>query len=90
MNEIDNHLEMDYEDKVGAIVECWMCGQELPDELDATEHDCGAHCPVCAELMDYCQGHGEIGDPVGFGILEMHNNGDHSKCAYDGAYCKVG
>lgn len=26
-------------------------------------------CPVCLEPMDYCQGHGEIGDPEGFRML---------------------
>jgi len=37
-------------------------------------------CPVCGDWIDYCQGHGEIGDPVGFAILERHDNGDHSGC----------
>ena len=26
-------------------------------------------CPVCLEPLDYCQGHGEIGDPEGFRML---------------------
>jgi hypothetical protein len=26
-------------------------------------------CPVCLDPMDYCQGHGEIGDPEGFRML---------------------
>lgn len=26
-------------------------------------------CPICLEPMDYCQGHGEIGDPEGFRML---------------------
>lgn len=37
-------------------------------------------CPVCAERIDYCQGHGEIGDPVGFAILAKHDADDHSEC----------
>ena len=27
-------------------------------------------CPACWSPMDYCQGHGEIGDPEGFAILQ--------------------
>lgn len=37
--------------------------------------------------MDYCQGHGEIGDPWGAKILQDHDNGDHSQCHYD-SECK--
>lgn len=29
-------------------------------------------CVVCGETFDYCQGHGEIGDPAGFAILQQH------------------
>ena len=48
----------------------------LANEPDDSEY----RCPACGELTDYCQGHGEIGDPVGFGILERHDSGDHSQC----------
>ena len=27
-------------------------------------------CPACGEPADYCQGHGEIGDPEGFAIVQ--------------------
>ena len=37
-------------------------------------------CPVCAAPIDYCQGHGEIGDPDGWRILQMHDADDHSEC----------
>lgn len=37
-------------------------------------------CPVCGDKPDYCQGHGEIGDPAGFKTLERHDNGDHEGC----------
>ena len=43
-------------------------------------------CPACGEFISYCQGHGEIGDPAGFAILQAHDAGDHSDCA-DEAYC---
>lgn len=41
-------------------------------------------CPACGSPIDYCQGHGEIGDPNGHLILEMHDAGDHSACHEDG------
>lgn len=34
-------------------------------------------CPVCLEPMDYCQGHGEIGDPEGFRVLENYYDEDN-------------
>lgn len=37
-------------------------------------------CPVCGDTPDYCQGHGEIGDPAGFSTLAKHDGGDHSNC----------
>lgn len=39
-----------------------------------------SYCPACGEPIDYCQGHGEIGDPQGFAILQAHDNEDHSQC----------
>lgn len=40
-----------------------------------------ARCPACGNPIDYCQGHGEIGDPAGFAILAAHDDGDHSHCS---------
>lgn len=37
-------------------------------------------CPACGDRIDYCQGHGEIGDPDGFDVLDAHDNGDHTGC----------
>ena len=37
-------------------------------------------CPVCGEPIDYCQGHGEIGDPVGFLGATAHDFDDHRRC----------
>jgi hypothetical protein len=37
-------------------------------------------CPACGEPIDFCQGHGEIGDPRGALTLDMHDDGDHSFC----------
>ena len=36
-----------------------------------------AECVACGEFIDYCQGHGEIGDPVGFAMLLAHDDGEH-------------
>ena len=38
-------------------------------------------CPVCLEPMDYCQGHGEIGDPEGFAILQEYYKNDENSAA---------
>lgn len=37
-------------------------------------------CPACGDHIDYCQGHGMIGDPAGFRILTLHDYEDHSEC----------
>lgn len=39
-----------------------------------------ARCPACGDMIDYCQGHGPIGDPAGFAVLEAHDDGDHGRC----------
>lgn len=55
--------------------------------MDAEDHnraiDHGS-CPACGQAIDYCQGHGEIGDPEGFKVLERHDNGNHEFCHPDG------
>ena len=43
-----------------------------------------SRCPACGDYIDYCQGHGEIGDPVGFAILTAHDDGDHGGCHPEG------
>lgn len=37
-------------------------------------------CVVCGSFVDYCLGHGPIGDPLGFGIQMCHDEGDHGGC----------
>jgi hypothetical protein len=37
-------------------------------------------CPACGDPIDYCGGHGEIGDPIGAEILSYHDQGDHFQC----------
>lgn len=39
-----------------------------------------SRCPACGDPSDYCQGHGEIGDPESHAILDMHDAGNHAGC----------
>lgn len=41
-------------------------------------------CPACGQPIDYCQGHGEIGDPQGAAILAAHDEGNHMLCHPEG------
>jgi hypothetical protein len=52
------------------------------DDFDDIEYI--GRCPACGDLIDYCQGHGTIGDPRGAAILESHDNGEHRDCHPDG------
>lgn len=42
-----------------------------------------SNCPACGEPIDYCQGHGELGDPAGAAVLAHHDNGEHLTCHAD-------
>lgn len=44
-------------------------------------------CPACGSVIDYCQGHGEIGDPVGAAIIKAHGEGDHGGCWQHAGEC---
>jgi hypothetical protein len=54
--------------------------------MTGMDEDMG-RCPACGEFIDYCQGHGEIGDPMGFAVLEAHDRGVHVEC--DPLGCEV-
>jgi hypothetical protein len=43
-----------------------------------------SRCPACGQPIDYCQGHGESGDPEGFRILQQHDAGNHADCDPEG------
>ena len=43
-----------------------------------------SRCPACGDIIDYCQGHGPIGDPDGCAVLEAHDRDDHEFCHPDG------
>lgn len=47
---------------------------------DMVDDECVSRCVACGEYIDYCQGHGIIGDPGGYAVLMAHDEGDHSAC----------
>lgn len=52
--------------------------------LDDGQDEYVSRCPACGDPIDYCQGHGGIGDPTGARILAQHDDGDHADCAPSG------
>jgi hypothetical protein len=57
---------------------------DTAEDYLAIWEDTQSQCVACGEYIDYCQGHGAIGDPAGHAILEDHKNGDHSGCNPNG------
>ena len=47
---------------------------------DDDEPEYAPACPACGTPIDYCPGHGELGDPDGAAILRRHDDGDHKTC----------
>lgn len=45
-------------------------------------------CPACGEPIDYCQGHGTLGDSAGAEVLERHDEEDHRQC-HPNSWCKA-
>ena len=64
-------------------VTCDRC-HTVHDVMEECNEDYVSRCPACGDVIDYCQGHGEIGDPAGFAILAAHDDDDHSGCHPDG------
>lgn len=46
--------------------------------------DYESKCPACGDFIDYCPGHGEIGDPDGYRILDQHDSDEHRDCDPEG------
>lgn len=62
-------------------------GDHLPGPTPVVAAECPTdpdRCPVCGDLPDYCQGHGDLGDPNGAELLRRHDGGDHVWCADSG------
>jgi hypothetical protein len=76
-------LDINDDDAHFSWQDCDGCGSRLGgDRLDASayEREVVSHCPVCGDVIDYCQGHGQIGDPQGFSIMNDHDNDEHQRC----------
>ena len=50
------------------------------------DYDDSARCPYCADIIDYCQGHGPTGDPQGHQALANHDQDNHNQCHPDGCH----
>lgn len=61
-----------------------MYGDEITSGIEPGDDFPDARCPACGDPIDYCQGHGEIGDPAGFALLAEHDSGVHLGCHPDG------
>lgn len=59
-------------------------GEDQFRDDDPDEWEELSFCPACGQSSDYCQGHGEIGDPAGFAVLLAHDINDHSGCNVHG------
>jgi hypothetical protein len=72
----------------GAVCAYWDADDMTPNpvtgvlelQCDGCAGEDYARCPACGEPVDYCAGHGPIGDPAGAAILDAHDNGDHAGC----------
>lgn len=66
----------------GDLYDCPPCEVIMAErcELFVSGDANGERCPACGEYIDYCQGHGPIGDPDGYAAIQAHERGDHSVC----------
>jgi len=64
-------------------VECEYC-HEVHGPFEECDPELLSRCPACGDVIDYCRGHGEIGDATGFAILKAHDEGIHTDCHGDG------
>jgi hypothetical protein len=37
-------------------------------------------CPACGDVIDFCRGHGLVGDTRGYVTLRRHDMGNHRDC----------
>lgn len=77
-------LEEDWAEAVFDGADEWLttvtCKADRAEALDVLTGEGEPQCPACGADIQYCQGHGEIGDPYGAAILAKHDDGDHSTC----------
>ena len=54
---------------------------ELCERVAGPDEDYVSTCPACGAAIDYCTGHGDIGDPDGAAVITAHHEyGDHTRC----------
>ena len=53
---------------------------DYPADVEDDEEEYVSVCPACGEFIDYCLGHGDMGDPDGAAILDAHDDGIHDGC----------
>ena len=53
---------------------------DYPSDVEDDEEEYVSVCPACGEIIGYCLGHGELGDPDGAAILDAHDDGIHDVC----------
>lgn len=70
-------MAQDMEATVSAIAEIFRIEREI---ARAEREEIISRCPACGDPIDYCQGHGRIGDPIGASILSAHDDGLHGRC----------
>ena len=58
---------------------CDECGT-IHNDIEECDEDGLSRCVACGDVIDYCQGHGAIGDPAGRAILDAHDADDHENC----------
>lgn len=86
-----NLSHSNYPHEPGYLIGCPACEDRChcgPGVAEGTEVECVweghsesfALCPACGSPIDYCQGHGDIGDSIGAEILRYHDSGNHSHC----------
>ena len=53
---------------------------DYPSDDEDDDEEYVSVCPACGAYIDYCHGHGDIGDPHGARVLEAHDDGIHDVC----------
>lgn len=60
---------------------CYSWDDSLtPDDMVCESCHEFAICPACGNPIDYCQGHGPMGDSQNYAILQLHDDDIHHMC----------
>lgn len=72
-------VESESRDGNASVLSAWL--DMFPEAIDG--------CPSCGNAIDYCPGHGEIGDPYGNETLRLHDDDIHNVCSPYACYDRV-